>query len=967
MRTDLGDKSIEKDAARMRVLSATQATPGGTTDHGGLLGLGDDDHAQYVHISAARTITAQHSFSPPSTQAPFLLGANAQGQLVTGLNADLLDGVELSAIQAEIDSDISTHAAIANAHHAPVTIGAGGLSSHLGLSVQELTLTDINHSELSNIGTGDHHSQAHTITGSDHTVTGSQYDLVGLTATDTIGLLTPSADPGAVTAILKSTTSGGLTLQSLAVEGAVTITSGDLTVGANVLFVDESVGNIGVNRAPDAQFDLDVQGALRAGVLVGPHAIQLDEALMICHYDGPEPVETDFTGNPTGHMGRVATMTGGVIYRPGKFGKAVQMAEATTNIVTNPSLETDMTGYLAASGSNTRAVSTEQSLYGDQSVKCTYQDHAILLSYIHNGASTVAQTGSAYVYIPSDYDGTLVIRFTGFVGGAGNNVEVSLDMDITNEWQRVDTLVTPVGGDVNGYFQLRETGTPTAGKFVYVDAVQIEEVAYATPYCDGSLGNGHSWSGTAHASTSSRTLAWGQYDMPQIDTQSGTLLLWMKVDSHESVAGSEYVTFSDLPGSDYLYLSQYSDAGELRVRAGNTAFNSVSPHAPLGAWHHVVMVWEDGTAYLYIDGVLNTSQAASFTTPPTILYLNRNTASPSTKGALIDDLAILKTALDADTIRAIYESDAPVFAESSTWSWRSANNLVWADSEGLWMIDEDGAAVLGAVGVDGKSWGGQTLNKGDLLVGDSGGYMLWDASADTLEVQGELHLLDDSIFDGVVTIGTSGGIYQGTGTFASPTTGLKMWNDSGAGRLAGYNTGTLQVEIGTDGKLTAGAGNVILDAGGIQVAVSTSYADQRSIQFTNSGSLSASIRSFHDATDHGISLYVPSVASRDGNIFIEAYAPTTYEAYIELQAKSGSSVTTSLFLVADDDAVSQYAQFSDDLKVIKDVHVGLGIMLGSTTLDPPTGELCFNSTTYRLRRNGIHIEWYDGSSWVQLD
>lgn len=61
-------------------------------EHGNLTGLGDDDHTQYMHNTSARTVTAQHTFAPASAQAPFVLGANAQGQLVTGLNADLVDG-----------------------------------------------------------------------------------------------------------------------------------------------------------------------------------------------------------------------------------------------------------------------------------------------------------------------------------------------------------------------------------------------------------------------------------------------------------------------------------------------------------------------------------------------------------------------------------------------------------------------------------------------------------------------------------------------------------------------------------------------------------------------------------------------------------------------------------------------------------------------------------------------------------
>lgn len=65
---------------------------GGVTDHGALTGLTDDDHSQYVHISVARTITATHTFNP-GIAGPFVtLGTNATGQLVTGLNSDLLDG-----------------------------------------------------------------------------------------------------------------------------------------------------------------------------------------------------------------------------------------------------------------------------------------------------------------------------------------------------------------------------------------------------------------------------------------------------------------------------------------------------------------------------------------------------------------------------------------------------------------------------------------------------------------------------------------------------------------------------------------------------------------------------------------------------------------------------------------------------------------------------------------------------------
>ena len=61
-------------------------------DHGLVSGLADDDHTQYMHNTIARTVSAVHTFNPGSVTAPFILGANGQGQLVTGLNADLLNG-----------------------------------------------------------------------------------------------------------------------------------------------------------------------------------------------------------------------------------------------------------------------------------------------------------------------------------------------------------------------------------------------------------------------------------------------------------------------------------------------------------------------------------------------------------------------------------------------------------------------------------------------------------------------------------------------------------------------------------------------------------------------------------------------------------------------------------------------------------------------------------------------------------
>ena len=85
---DLGRSAQRWDTIYAKAVVADTLAGAPSGAHSGLAGLDADDHLQYVHISNSRTITAQHSFSPGTTTAPFVLGANAQGQVVTGFLAD---------------------------------------------------------------------------------------------------------------------------------------------------------------------------------------------------------------------------------------------------------------------------------------------------------------------------------------------------------------------------------------------------------------------------------------------------------------------------------------------------------------------------------------------------------------------------------------------------------------------------------------------------------------------------------------------------------------------------------------------------------------------------------------------------------------------------------------------------------------------------------------------------------------
>jgi hypothetical protein len=126
-------------------------------------------------------------------------------------------------------------------------------------------------------------------------------------------------------------------------------------------------------------------------------------------------------------------------------------------------------------------------------------------------------------------------------------------------------------------------------------------------------------------------------------------------------------------------------------------------------------------------------------------------------------------------------------------------------------------------------WVGRETGVYKFRIGDPNGTRLqWNSavlglydSSDTLTIA--LDGSGNSYFAGPMTIGSSGGIWQGTGTFSSPTTGIKLWNDGGVGRIASYASSTLQVGFDTSGNLTAGGGTVRLNANGLQIR-GTNYA-----------------------------------------------------------------------------------------------------------------------------------------------
>lgn len=262
--------------------------------------------------------------------------------------------------------------------------------------------------------------------------------------------------------------------------------------------------------------------------------LRTDEALtVLCDVCGvpknAQPYVTDLS--PAGQWGLGETSgdavdlsgndnDGTVAYAVGQRGQsslddagdgAMAFEEGTTNLVTNPSVEVNTTGY-GTFGAETLASSADFAKFGTKSLKVTKNGGAgsSIFNWTVTGlfSAGVTYAVSAYIYIPAastwPNDWTLRWESTDLTG-ATQTYPTTVASSVRDTWTRIVTLITPAA-DVTGTIRLRTAAgsTPPSGAILYVDGFQIEAKPAATSYCDGSLGTGYSWASTAHASASTR-------------------------------------------------------------------------------------------------------------------------------------------------------------------------------------------------------------------------------------------------------------------------------------------------------------------------------------------------------------------------------------------------------------------------------------------------------------------------------
>jgi hypothetical protein len=198
-------------------------------------------------------------------------------------------------------------------------------------------------------------------------------------------------------------------------------------------------------------------------------------------------------------------------------------------------------------------------------------------------------------------------------------------------------------------------------------------------------------------------------------------------------------------------------------------------------------------------------------------------------------------------------------------------------------------------------------------------------------------------FGGPMTIATGGGIWQGTGSFASPTTGLKLYNSSGIGRLSTYNAGLEQITLNTSGQLVAGQGTTILDRNGLTIIGNESYEEFRAIKFKSGSTLFGRIQGEYVANDYS-------------DVSIWSTHPLSSTAvYLNISARPGgnsgiiSSVGDTYLQVATGNISLSAEDFvnlnTPALSVMGDGRFLGGLTIGDPNLDPLTAVLLMKERT----------------------
>jgi hypothetical protein len=194
--------------------------------------------------------------------------------------------------------------------------------------------------------------------------------------------------------------------------------------------------------------------------------------------------------------------------------------------------------------------------------------------------------------------------------------------------------------------------------------------------------------------------------------------------------------------------------------------------------------------------------------------------------------------------------------------------------------------------------------------------------------------------------GQPGWIYQGSGTGDSPTTGLKIFNVAGVGKLSTYNAGTEQVTLDTDGAFKAGASHVVMDATGFNLLGDSGvFADTRALNFRK-------------ASDNSIFGQLKAYYGSTNLVEIEAMEGSGDNSSITFLA-GGGGTASDVTLIAGDLASSTVAKLAVKSNNIIEITSSSLRIITNTTFVNSTGPRFYKTATGGMVLQAVTGSTYD--------
>ncbi len=430
--------------------------------------------------------------------------------------------------------------------------------------------------------------------------------------------------------------------------------------------------------------DSVVQGAASSGLLaLGPW----DVARSSNTYAPRDLLDSDTIG----------TVSGGVIWGVGRFGKAIQIAEATTNYFSNPRAYTDTTGWSTyTDGTLTLTRDTTQTPpIGTTVLKVVTGTGTDWRIYEAIAGTNLNEALTISLYVRKS-DGSAITSANCWPIANGRYYADGTYTSVGNGWYRVSKSVS--AADLNTGQGVR---FPVAGTF-YFTMCQCEKKAYRTPFCDGSLGPGHSWSGTAHASTSARTIALCTFPLAgNLSATAGTVMGWVYVapTSNSSALTIAFSASITSPDRNDFYFGVNRTTGKWSVgnfSNGAATLETADTITATTGWHHIVWAYGGSSQAWYVDGVLIASGAwVPWTTNPTTIQIGTYNSTYLWNN-FIDSFVVVGQALTTAQVAALYTAQT-----AADWKARWCN--VIAEEVKAFAIagEETDQGVVSTLAVDG--------------------------------------------------------------------------------------------------------------------------------------------------------------------------------------------------------------------------------------------------------------------------